>query len=108
MLTFFSYVSSIQFYELVYLSSAIFFKKESTDINVLNFTVTFPNLKMFFCRYWPVIDDALRKAAFDRQVHVRLLASLWNHTRPDLKFYLRSLAALNTANHASVQVVCTT
>lgn len=54
--------------------------------------------------YWPVIDDALRKAAFDRKVQVRLMASLWNHTRPDLKFYLRSLAALNTANFASIEV----
>ena len=56
-------------------------------------------------RYWPVIDDALRRAAFDRKVKVRLLASLWNHTRPDMKFYLQSLAALNGANDASVQVV---
>ncbi|XP_020611844.1 phospholipase D3-like [Orbicella faveolata] len=54
--------------------------------------------------YWPVIDDALRKAAFDRKVHVRLLASLWNHTRSDMKYYLRSLAALNRANYASVEV----
>ena len=59
-----------------------------------------------FFRYWPVIDDALREAAFNRKVKVRLLASLWNHTRPDLKFYLRSLAALNGANYASVEVVC--
>lgn len=58
-------------------------------------------------RYWPDIDDALRKAAFDRKVHVRLLASLWNHTRSDMKYYLRSLAALNRANFASVEVVCT-
>lgn len=54
--------------------------------------------------YWPVIDDALRRAAFDRKVKVRLLASLWNHTRPDMKYYLQSLAALNGANDASVQV----
>ena len=36
---------------------------------------------------------------------VRLLASLWNHTRPDMKLYLQSLAALNGANAVSVQVV---
>ena len=60
----------------------------------------------FSNRYWPVIDDALRRAAFDRKVQVRLMASLWNHTRPDLKQYLRSLAAMNGANSASVQVVC--
>ena len=61
---------------------------------------------LFLNRYWPNIDDALRRAAFDRKVQVRLMASLWNHTRFDMKFYLRSLAALNGANFASVQVVC--
>ena len=61
--------------------------------------------RIFSNRYWPTIDDALRRAAFDRKVQVRLMASLWNHTRFDMKFYLRSLAALNSANFASVQVV---
>ena len=55
--------------------------------------------------YWPVIDDELRKAAFDRGVQVRLMASLWNHTRSDMKLYLKSLAVLNTANKASIEVV---
>lgn len=54
--------------------------------------------------YWPDIDDALRRAAFDRKVHVLLMASLWNHTRSDMKNYLQSLAALNYANGAYVQV----
>ena len=62
----------------------------------------------FPTRYWPVIDDALRRAAFDRKVQVQLMASLWNHTRPDMKFYLKSLAALDGANDASIQVVCIT
>ena len=31
--------------------------------------------------FWPVVDDALRKAAVERGVHVRLLLSLWDHTR---------------------------
>ena len=52
-----------------------------------------------------MIDDALRRAAFDRKVRVRLMASEWNHTRTDMKNYLRSLVALNTANNASIQVV---
>ncbi|XP_065833347.1 5'-3' exonuclease PLD3-like isoform X2 [Oscarella lobularis] len=53
--------------------------------------------------YWPIIDDALRRAAFNRGVRVRLLASRWNHTFPDMFNYLRSLAALNgttNENHA--------
>ncbi|XP_013784651.1 phospholipase D3-like isoform X2 [Limulus polyphemus] len=47
-------------------------------------------------RYWPVIDDALRKAAVERRVHVRLLASWWNHTRPSMLYFIQSLAALNS------------
>eukprot|EP00118_Oscarella_pearsei_P004359 m.18508 g.18508 ORF g.18508 m.18508 type:complete len:442 (+) comp27672_c0_seq1:75-1400(+) len=50
-------------------------------------------------KYWPVIDDALRSAAFDRGIHVRLLASWWNHTLPQMKNYLRSLASLNGTVH---------
>ncbi|KXJ05005.1 Phospholipase D3, partial [Exaiptasia diaphana] len=54
--------------------------------------------------YWPVIDDALRKAAFDRGVVVRLLAGLWNHTRPDLKRFLKSLSAINGSKYGDVIV----
>ncbi|XP_069687387.1 5'-3' exonuclease PLD3-like isoform X2 [Periplaneta americana] len=42
-------------------------------------------------RYWPVIDDALRTAAVDRHVQVRLLISSWNHTRKAARYFLRSL-----------------
>ncbi|MFH4981283.1 hypothetical protein AB6A40_007992 [Gnathostoma spinigerum] len=42
-------------------------------------------------KYWPVIDDALRSAAFDRHLHVKLLMSKWNHTRRVIFNYLRSL-----------------
>ena len=46
-------------------------------------------------RYWPVLDNALRTAAFDNGVHVRLLAGMWKHTRSDMVYYLRSLQDLN-------------
>ncbi|XP_048580894.1 5'-3' exonuclease PLD3 [Nematostella vectensis] len=55
-------------------------------------------------KYWSVIDDALRQAAFDRKVNVRLLAGLWNHTRPDARNFLRSLAAINGTDHGKVSV----
>lgn len=45
--------------------------------------------------FWPVIDDQIRKIAIERGVHVRLLASHWNHTLPTMPYYLNSLAALN-------------
>ncbi|ESO93518.1 hypothetical protein LOTGIDRAFT_119020, partial [Lottia gigantea] len=53
--------------------------------------------------YWPNIDDALRKAAFDRAIHVRLLASHWNHTRYEMFNYLRSLFSISKKN-VSIEV----
>eukprot|EP00914_Ancora_sagittata_P000358 GHVO01001001.1.p1 GENE.GHVO01001001.1~~GHVO01001001.1.p1 ORF type:complete len:242 (-),score=5.03 GHVO01001001.1:50-715(-) len=55
-------------------------------------------------KFWPVIDDALRTAAIERGVHVRLLASWWSHSRRDLTKYLKSLEALNGASGASIEV----
>jgi phospholipase D3/4 len=56
--------------------------------------------------FWPVIDDALRKAAIERRVNIKLLASHWNHTRHSMPIYLRSLAALNDSHiiGGSIQV----
>lgn len=59
-----------------------------------------------FCRYWPAIDNALRRAAFNHRVQVRLLVSCWAYTDPAMLHYLRSLRALNNPNvHISVDVV---
>ncbi|ELU15958.1 hypothetical protein CAPTEDRAFT_171089 [Capitella teleta] len=55
-------------------------------------------------KFWPVIDDALRKAAVERGVRVRLLASWWSHSRRDLPKYLKSLEALDGAAGASIEV----
>ncbi|KAK7868202.1 hypothetical protein R5R35_000608 [Gryllus longicercus] len=48
-------------------------------------------------RLWTDIDDALRAAAINRNIHVRLLISLWNHTRPAIPHFLNSLRALSGA-----------
>ena len=56
-------------------------------------------------RFWPVIDNALRKASLERGVQVRVLASLWNHTKPDMIHFLRSLTDISGAMKADVQVV---
>jgi len=50
--------------------------------------------------FWPVFDNALRRAAVERGVRVRVLASHWSSTRPDLVRWLRSLAAIS--QHASL------
>ena len=44
-------------------------------------------------RYWAVIDDALRSAAYNRGVNVRLMGSYWNHTSEDMIQFLASLSA---------------
>ncbi|XP_039768080.1 5'-3' exonuclease PLD4 [Ornithorhynchus anatinus] len=46
-------------------------------------------------RYWPVIDNALRAAAFNRNVPIRLLVSCGVDTDPSMFAYLRSLRALH-------------
>ena len=59
-------------------------------------------------RYWPVLDTALRAAAFNRGVRVRLLVSCWPHTDPSMFPSLRSLQAFsNPAAGVSVDVVRT-
>lgn len=49
--------------------------------------------------YWPPIDNALRKAAVERGVVVKLLISWWKHSDPNEDNYLRSLQELSTSNH---------
>ncbi|XP_061453836.1 5'-3' exonuclease PLD3 isoform X2 [Rhineura floridana] len=56
-------------------------------------------------RFWPVIDDHLRKAAYERRVLIRLLVSCWRHSKPIMFPFLRSLAALqDNHTHYSVEV----
>uniref|UniRef100_A0A8D0EGR8 Phospholipase D family member 4 n=1 Tax=Strix occidentalis caurina TaxID=311401 RepID=A0A8D0EGR8_STROC len=56
-------------------------------------------------RYWPAIDNALRRAAFNYRVQIRLLVSCWTHSDPAMLYYLRSLRALNNPHaHISVDV----
>ncbi|KAM7004140.1 5'-3' exonuclease PLD3 isoform 1-T2 [Passerculus sandwichensis] len=45
-------------------------------------------------RFWPAIDERLRRAVVERGVRLRLLAGCWPHSRPSMFPFLRSLAAL--------------
>ena len=47
-------------------------------------------------KFWPVIDDALKKAVIERGVKVRLLLSKWSHTRKSIFTFARSLDAYRT------------
>lgn len=54
-------------------------------------------------RYWPIIDDALRTAAVERKVQVRLLISSWKHSRKSEIAFLKSLEDL-TDSYAGVKI----
>nr|XP_041569258.1 5'-3' exonuclease PLD3 [Taeniopygia guttata] len=45
-------------------------------------------------RFWPAIDERLRRAVVERGVRLRLLAGCWPHSRAEMFPSLRSLAAL--------------
>ena len=49
------------------------------------------NFKTFYSRYWSVIDDALRRVAFDKGVKVQLLTSKWSHTSGQQTAFIESL-----------------
>lgn len=57
-------------------------------------------------RYWPVIDNALRTAAIDRKVSVKLLISYWKSSRPAEDYFLNSLKAISHSYRGvEIQVV---
>jgi hypothetical protein len=53
-----------------------------------------------------VIDDALRKAAIENKVAIKLLISYWNHSRESEDYFLRSLEALShSIKGVDIQIV---
>ncbi|XP_036398667.1 5'-3' exonuclease PLD4 isoform X1 [Megalops cyprinoides] len=56
-------------------------------------------------RYWPIIEDALKQSAFDRQVPIRLLISCGQDTDPAMLPFLQSLSALHQpSQNISIEV----
>ncbi|XP_069631164.1 5'-3' exonuclease PLD3-like [Haliaeetus albicilla] len=56
-------------------------------------------------RFWPAIDNQLRKAVFECQVKVRLLAGCWQHSQVTMFPFLKSLAAVtNNRTRYSMEV----
>ncbi|XP_039260412.2 5'-3' exonuclease PLD3-like [Styela clava] len=47
--------------------------------------------------YWPIIDNRLRAAAFERGVKVRLMPSWWKYSKQTVKAFLRSLEDVSPA-----------
>ena len=57
-------------------------------------------------RFWSVIDTALRAAAIDNKVSIKLLISYWNHSRSSEDYFLRSLTSLSDSfKGVDIQVV---
>ncbi|XP_063906502.1 5'-3' exonuclease PLD3-like isoform X3 [Zophobas morio] len=48
-------------------------------------------------KFWPKIDDALKTAAIEHHVKVKMLISWWNHSRPSEDNFLKSIASINQA-----------
>ncbi|XP_041809313.1 5'-3' exonuclease PLD4 [Chelmon rostratus] len=56
-------------------------------------------------RYWPLIDDAIRTAAFERKVKVRMLISCGQDSDPAMLPFLQSLASMDSPHQGiSVQI----
>lgn len=56
-------------------------------------------------RFWPAIDDALRRAVVERRVRLRLLVGCWRHSQATMFPFLKSLAAVaDNRSHYSVAV----
>ncbi|XP_077394285.1 5'-3' exonuclease PLD4 isoform X3 [Festucalex cinctus] len=73
------------------------------DVAVMDYspTVRFQHPK----RYWPMIDNAIRAAAFERRVKVRMLISCSPNSFPGMLPFLQSLASLNRViDHISIQI----
>lgn len=49
----------------------------------------------YFCRFWPIIDDALKSAMYNNGIKVRVLGSIWKYSDPDMIKFLRSLQDVN-------------
>ncbi|XP_057270684.1 5'-3' exonuclease PLD3-like [Pezoporus wallicus] len=45
-------------------------------------------------RFWPAIDNGLRRAVVERRVRVRLLVGCWRHSQATMFPFLKSLAAV--------------
>jgi len=56
-------------------------------------------------KFWPEIDNALRAAAVEHKVNVKLLISKWNHSRHSEDYFLKSLADITRSfTQTSIEV----
>ncbi|KAK6633606.1 hypothetical protein RUM44_004213 [Polyplax serrata] len=86
--------------DLVALLKVIKQAKEFIHISVMEYMplIEFGKHK----RFWPDIDNALRKAVVENNVKLRLLISQWKNTKPIMIPFLKSLLALNNVTKNAV------
>uniref|UniRef100_I3K2H2 Phospholipase D family member 4 n=1 Tax=Oreochromis niloticus TaxID=8128 RepID=I3K2H2_ORENI len=83
--------------------SIIFGAQHYVDVSVMEYfpTTRFDKPR----RYWPVIEDAIKTAAFERKVHIRMLISCGRDSDPDMLPFLQSLASFDSPQqHISIQI----
>ncbi|TWW72237.1 5'-3' exonuclease PLD4 [Takifugu flavidus] len=72
-------------------------------IAVMDYSPTMPFEKPR--RYWSLIDDTIRAAAYERKVKIRMLISCGRASNPVMLPFLQSLAAMDNHEHGiSVQI----
>ena len=54
-------------------------------------------------KYWPVIDNALKVAAIERKIAIKLLISKWKHSRKSEDNFLKALEDI-TDSYGKVQI----
>uniref|UniRef100_A0AAV2JI85 Uncharacterized protein n=1 Tax=Knipowitschia caucasica TaxID=637954 RepID=A0AAV2JI85_KNICA len=56
-------------------------------------------------KFWPVLDDAIKTAALDRSLKIRMLISCGRNSDPQMLPFLQSLAALDTPSlHINIKI----
>ncbi|KAK6759113.1 hypothetical protein RB195_016372 [Necator americanus] len=69
--------------------------KHRLDMAVMNYAPCSLYMKPLN-KWYGILDEAIRRAAFDRQVKVRFLFSRWSHTAAKFYSYLHSLADISS------------
>ncbi|XP_029981787.1 phospholipase D4 [Sphaeramia orbicularis] len=89
--------------DLEALVSAISEAQHFVDVAVMDY---FPSTRFErHQKYWPVIDDAIRAAAFDRKVRIRMLISCGRDSDPSMLPFLQSLASMDSPHqHISIKI----
>ncbi|KAK0132309.1 Phospholipase D4 [Merluccius polli] len=92
-----SFCPSSRTQDLEAIFSAISEAERFIDVSVMEYS---PSARFHRQRrYWPVIDDVIKRAAFERQVHIRMLISCGRDSDPRMLPFLRSLASLNSPTY---------